>query len=101
MITFIRNTKPKCTSRPNIHINSRDYYLVSLKRNNINKRFENLTRVQLGNEFTKTICELSPAQTRLFAIHNYSTTTEHAVSTAISTVSSEISYHSPEPLSIN
>ncbi|CAB5354995.1 unnamed protein product [Rhizophagus irregularis] len=96
MITFIRNTKSKCIPRPNIHINLRVYYLISLKRNKSNKRFETF-RLHFGNDLTKTISELSPAQTWPFAIHNYSTTAEHAMST----VSSEISYHSPEPLSIN
>lgn len=100
MITFIRNTKSKCTPRPNIYINSRLYYLISLKRNKSNKKFETF-RLHFGNDLTKTISELSPAQTWPFAIHNYSTTAEPAVSTAMSTVSSEISYHSPEPLSIN
>jgi hypothetical protein len=101
MITIIRNTKSKCTPRPNININSRDYYLISSKRNNINKRFENLTRVHFGNDLTKTTNELSLVQITPFAINNYSTTAEHTVSTAISTVSPEISYHSPESLSIN
>src|SRR3954447_8181904 len=57
MITFIRNTKSKCTLRPNIHFNSREYYHVnssiSFKKNNL-------------------INEL---------YHNYSTAAEHAVST--------------------
>ncbi|GES80410.1 DNA/RNA polymerase [Rhizophagus clarus] len=97
MITFIRNTKSKCTLRPNKQIISRYSYLMLLKRNNINKRVESLTRVHFG---TKTISEFSLAQTRPFAI-NYSTTAEHTSSTAIPTVSSEISYHSPESLSIN